>query len=78
MNNFLLLFTDALLRSGERGELEREAAREKRRAIDAIEQLEFARRDKEALQEQIAAFKVTEHEMSQSINEKEATIRKLT
>ena len=69
--------TDALLRSGERGELEREAAREKRRAIDAIEQLEFTRRSMEALKEQVAACKITEDEMLEAKNEMEATIRKL-
>ena len=65
------------MRSGERGELEREAAREKRRAIDAIEQLEFARRNAEALKEQVHAHKLSEDEILKAKNEMESVIRKL-
>jgi len=67
---------ESLLKSGERGELEREASREKRRALDAIEKLEFAQRDIEKLREQVRDLKRDKEEWTAIKGDLEAKLRR--
>lgn len=73
----MFLNAEALIRSGERGELEREAARAKRKVIDAVEQAEFARRDVAMLRDQIEEYKIHEEEWEGVRSDMEANIREL-
>uniref|UniRef100_F6R073 Uncharacterized protein n=1 Tax=Ciona intestinalis TaxID=7719 RepID=F6R073_CIOIN len=70
--------SESLLRSGERGELEREAAKEKRRAINALEKLEFYKKENNELKEQIKDNKRERDHLEKGGSEKETNLRKLT
>ncbi|XP_078484781.1 uncharacterized protein LOC100179285 isoform X2 [Ciona intestinalis] len=70
--------SESLLRSGERGELEREAAKEKRRAINALEKLEFYKKENNELKEQIKDNKRERDHFEKGGSEKENNLRKLT
>nr|CAB3221759.1 ankyrin repeat domain-containing protein 26 [Phallusia mammillata] len=69
--------SESLLRSGERGELEREASREKHRAIDALEQLDISKRENEKLRDEIRNLKVDKKEGGKIRDDLEARMRKM-
>ncbi|XP_076812231.1 uncharacterized protein LOC143459131 isoform X1 [Clavelina lepadiformis] len=69
--------SEQILRSGERGALEREASREKQRAMDTLEKLDYAQRVIEQHEEKIREYKRLEDEWRKTNSEMEASIRKL-